>query len=106
MVTVLRELERIKVQLTSQALTLSRIERKVNGDDPAAMAELVQPQDMPVYPVGTDEELALLEASLKNEAIFAMLVSSTLIHSGFLAHVCNNTIHIFTYFKLKKTPKL
>ncbi|XP_042142353.1 uncharacterized protein LOC121833279 [Ixodes scapularis] len=74
LLTVLRELEHIKVQLTSQALTLSRIERKVNGDAPAAMTEPVRPQDMPVYPVGTDEELALLEASLKNEAIFAMLV--------------------------------
>ncbi|CAN8013759.1 unnamed protein product, partial [Ixodes persulcatus] len=74
LLTVLRELEHIKVQLTSQALTLSRIERKVNGDAPAAMTEPVRPQDMPVYPVVTDEELALLEASLKNEAIFAMLV--------------------------------
>ncbi|CAN7948367.1 unnamed protein product, partial [Ixodes pacificus] len=74
LLTVLRELEHIKVQLTSQALTLSRIERKVNGDAPAAMTEPVRPQDIPVYPVGTDEELALLEASLKNEAIFGMLV--------------------------------
>ncbi|CAN7986810.1 unnamed protein product [Ixodes hexagonus] len=59
LVTVLRELERIKVQLTSQAGTLNRIEAKVNGDVPAAMAEPVRPEDLPVYPVGTDGELVL-----------------------------------------------
>ncbi|KAM7293664.1 uncharacterized protein ISCGN_023262 [Ixodes scapularis] len=91
LLTVLRELKHIKVQLTSQALILSRIERKVNGDAPAAMTEPARPQDMPVYPVGTDEELARLEASLKNEAIFAMLDSEA--HTA--VYILNRCLFIF-----------
>ncbi|XP_029832588.1 uncharacterized protein LOC120837814 isoform X2 [Ixodes scapularis] len=74
LVTVLRELECIKAQLTSMATMLARIQMHVNADDPTAMAGPVHPEDLPVYPVKTREEFAFLEASLKNEAIFAKLV--------------------------------
>lgn len=81
------------------ATMLARIQMHVNADDPTAMAGPVHPEDLPVYPVKTREEFAFLEASLKNEAIFAKLVSFKLLcvtaKGYYPEHTCTEIVIVF-----------
>ncbi|XP_077513142.1 uncharacterized protein LOC144124385 [Amblyomma americanum] len=74
LVKILWELELIKVEQARQAAVLSKIAAKVISE--AQSADAVAPDDMPVYPVKTQEELDILEASTKDAATFASLVKT------------------------------
>ncbi|KAH7954408.1 hypothetical protein HPB49_018261 [Dermacentor silvarum] len=75
LVKPLSELEYVTMQLASHSTILARIEQRMSNVA-TPIDEPVEPQDMPAYPVQTNDDLERLEASLENKSIFPALVDS------------------------------
>ncbi|XP_049522621.1 uncharacterized protein LOC119449129 [Dermacentor silvarum] len=73
LVKPLSELEYVTMQLASHSTILARIEQRMSNVA-TPIDEPVEPQDMPAYPVQTNDDLERLEASLENKSIFPALV--------------------------------
>ncbi|XP_077531333.1 uncharacterized protein LOC144143453 [Haemaphysalis longicornis] len=74
LITVLRELESLKAELKTQSRTLAKIEERMAAQAPTALADTALPEDLPLYPATTEDELATLNASLEDAAIFSAMV--------------------------------
>ncbi|XP_077533322.1 uncharacterized protein LOC144145518 [Haemaphysalis longicornis] len=74
LITVFRELESLKAELKTQSRTLAKIEERMAAQAPTALADTALPEDLPLYPATTEDELATLNASLEDAAIFSAMV--------------------------------
>lgn len=74
LVTILRELKSLKAEVKDQSRTLAKIEERLAAQARPAVADSVQPENLPVYPATNEDELASLNASLEDEAIFSAMV--------------------------------